>query len=200
MRRLSPLLWFAVLLLLVVAVSTLGPSERSLGSHVRLVYLHGAWVWTALAGFAAAALLGIVGLALRRPTPQRWSVALGQAALIFWLTYLPMSLWVMQANWNGLFLQEPRWRLGLDLAVVDVLVQGAILVLGSLAWASWLNFGVFGALAWALTHTPEVMHPSSPIFGSGSPSIELFFLALVTLCLVSGWQLARWLLRRAALP
>lgn len=198
MRRLSPLLWFAAFLILAVAVSAFGPPEQSLGTHVRLVYLHGAWVWTALAGFALAGVIGIVGLALRRPGPQRWSLALGQAALIFWLTYLPMSLWVMQANWNGLFLQEPRWRLGLDFAVVDVLVQGAILVLGSVAWASWLNLAVFGALTWALSHTPEVMHPSSPIFASGSASIELFFLTLVALCLVSGWQLARWFFRRAA--
>lgn len=198
MRRLSPLLWSAAFLSLVVAVSALGPPERSLGSHVRLVYLHGAWVWTALAGFALAGILGVVGLALRRPGPQRWSLALGQAALIFWLSYLPMSLWVMQANWNGLFLQEPRWRLGLDFAVVDVLVQGAILVLGSFAWASWLNLAVFGALTWALSHTPEVMHPSSPIFSSGSPTIEVFFLTLVGLCLVCGWQLARWFFRRAA--
>ncbi len=61
MRCLSPLLWFAASLILVVVVSTLGPPERSLGSHVRLVYLHGAWVWTALAGFALAGVLGIVG-------------------------------------------------------------------------------------------------------------------------------------------
>lgn len=198
MRRLSPLVWFAAFLVLVVVASALGPPERSLGSHVRLAYLHGAWVWTALAGFALAGVLGIVGLTLRRPGPQRWSLALGQAALIFWLTYLPMSLWVMRANWNGLFLQEPRWRLGLDFAVVDILVQAAILALGSLAWASWLNLGLFSALAWALTHTPEVMHPSSPIIGLGSPSIELFFLTLVALCLISGWQLARWFFRRAA--
>lgn len=197
MRLRTPLVWFVVMIVVVGAVASLGPPEQSLGSGVRLVYLHGAWVWTALAGFAASALLAGLGLALRRPGSQRWSVALGQTALFFWVTYLPMSLWVMRANWNGLFLQEPRWRLGLDFALVDIMVQGAILVLGSLAWASWLNLGLFGALAWALVRTPEVMHPSSPIFSSGSFPIEIFFLSLVALCLVTGWQLARWLVRRS---
>ena len=57
MRRISPLILFLLMLVFIIALVSLGPSEESLGSNVRLVYLHGAWVWTALIGFAAAAEL-----------------------------------------------------------------------------------------------------------------------------------------------
>ena len=44
----SPVLWFALTLLAILAMTALGPAERSLGTNVRAVYLHGAWVWAAL--------------------------------------------------------------------------------------------------------------------------------------------------------
>jgi len=54
MRR-NKSLWLFLLTLIVIAVASLfGPAERSLGTNVRLVYIHGAWVWTALIAFGAA--------------------------------------------------------------------------------------------------------------------------------------------------
>ena len=101
-------LWFALTLLAIALLALVSPPERSLGASVRIVYLHGAWVWTALAAFAAASLTGILGLVTRRESWQRWSLALGRTGLLFWITYLPLSMWAAQANWNGLFLAEPR--------------------------------------------------------------------------------------------
>ena len=66
MRRISPLILFLLMLIFIIALVSLGPSEESLGSNVRLVYLHGAWVWTALIGFAAAAVFGLAYLVLKR--------------------------------------------------------------------------------------------------------------------------------------
>src|SRR4030042_2713933 len=103
---------FLVLLVSVALLTALSPSEAGPGANARLAYLHGAWVWTALAAIVGAGLAGLAGLALRRGRWQEWSVALGQAGVFFWVTYLPLSLWTMQANWNGLFLDEPRWRIG----------------------------------------------------------------------------------------
>ncbi|MDL1949668.1 hypothetical protein FBQ97_07630, partial [Acidobacteria bacterium ACD] len=55
-----------IVLLLIVILALFGPEEQSLGSNVRLVYLHGAWVLTAEIAFLAAALAGLLGLILRR--------------------------------------------------------------------------------------------------------------------------------------
>src|SRR3989337_1778611 len=57
------------------------------------------------------------GLALRSEAWNRWSIALGQTGALFWITYLPLSLWAMRATWGGLYLAEPRWRLGVSFAL-----------------------------------------------------------------------------------
>ena len=98
----------------------LGPEEKSLGANVRIVYLHGAWVLTAEIAFFAAALAGLFGLILRKDIFHAWSAALGRTGIIFWVTYLPLSLFAMQSNWNGLFLAEPRFRLAMMFAVTGV--------------------------------------------------------------------------------
>ena len=99
------------------------PLEKTLGANARLVYLHGAWVWVALLFFLAAAWRGRWALLARRAAWHTGRSAFGRTGLLFWLTFLPMSLYVMQANWNGLFLDEPRFRLPLNLAIVGLLLQ-----------------------------------------------------------------------------
>lgn len=192
-RRARPLLFAAALLTAALLLARLGPSERTLGANVRLVYLHGAWVWAALLGLAAAAVCGAIGLATRRAIWHDWSRALGLAGIAFWVTYLPISLITMQLNWNGLFLQEPRWRLGLDFAIVGIGLQVAWKLLDRPAWTSAGNLLYFAALLLALAGAEQVMHPPSPIATSGSTAIQAFFLALLAVMLAAEWQLARWL-------
>ena len=196
LRRVHPLILSAILIAAALLLAGFGPRERSLGLNVRLVYLHGAWVWTALLGFAAAAVVGLAGLLFGRVAWQRASVALGQAATLFWITYLPMSLLVMQANWNGLFLEEPRFRIGLNFALVALLLQAGILLLGRPAWASALNIVFLAGLAFSLASSREIMHPPSPIASSGWLALQAYFAVLTLTCVAAGSQIARWLHRR----
>jgi hypothetical protein len=196
-RHTSPLTLFLVLLLFIAGLVSLGPPERTLGVNVRLVYLHGAWVWTALISFSASALFGVAGLATGQTRLQQWSVALGQAGIFFWVTYLPLSLWTMMANWNGLYLTEPRWRIAVDFAIIGLLLQGAIVLFKRPDWASAINTIYLATLLASLTQAEQVMHPSSPILASNSLSIRFFFGGLVAICLTTAWQLTRWLRSRS---
>jgi hypothetical protein len=189
----SPLLWFVLNLLAIIAVTAIGPAEKSLGVNVRVVYLHGAWVWAALICILAAAVAGIVGLISRRKSTHYWSLALGRTGLIFWITYLPLSLWAMQTNWNGLFLSEPRWRVAIVFAIGGLVMQIGITLLENPAWASALNVVYTVILTYVLRTTDQVMHPGSPIFGSGAWRIQAYFLILLVLTLLAAWQLARLL-------
>ncbi len=189
----SPLTWFGLLLVAAAGFTLLGPAEKSLGTNVRVVYLHGAWVWAALACFLAAAVLGAIGLILRRESLHRWSRALGRSGLFFWITYLPISMWAMQTNWNGLFLAEPRWRLAIVFAAGGLLLQIGVALLEDPAWASAANIAYFITLILALTNTPNVMHPPAPILTSDAWRIQLFFAGLLLLTLLAAAQFARWL-------
>ena len=191
-RLKSPLFLFVLLLLVVALFTVLGPAEKSLGTNVRVVYLHGAWVWAALAAFFAAGVVGLIGLILRRHRLHSWSRALGRTGLFFWITYLPLSMWAMQTNWNGLFLAEPRWRLAVVFAVGGLVLQIGLSLVENPAWASAFNV-LYTVLLWlALQTTDQVLHPSSPVLNSDAWRIQVFFGGLVVLTLLVAWQVARW--------
>ena len=112
----APIMYFFITVIAIALLTLLGPEEKSLGANVRIVYLHGAWVLTAEIAFFAAALAGLFGLILHKDIFHAWSAALGRTGILFWVTYLPLSLFAMQSNWNGLFLAEPRFRLAMIFA------------------------------------------------------------------------------------
>jgi hypothetical protein len=188
----SPLFWFCIILAVIATVTALGPAEKTLGVNARVVYLHGAWVWAALAAFTASAASGLIGLISQRKTFHQWSRALGRTGLFFWITYLPISVWAMQTNWNGLFLAEPRWRLAVIFGIGGVIMQLGITLIEDPKWASVGNIAYLAALFLALSSTDNVMHPPSPMLDSSAPRIQFFFLGLFILLLLAAWQIARW--------
>lgn len=188
----SPILWFLLILLVITGYTLLGPAEKTLGSNVRVVYLHGAWVWAALAGFIAAGVTGLIGLITQRFKLHHWSRALGRTGLFFWITYLPISLWAMQANWNGLFLAEPRWRVAAVFAIGGLMLQIGLTLLENPAWASGFNLAYIVALFIVLGATDNVMHPPAPMLESEARRIQLFFMGLNILTLLAAWQVSRW--------
>jgi hypothetical protein len=192
----SPLLLFIANLLVIILLVAFAPLEKTLGANVRVVYLHGAWVWAAMAAFIVAGLAGFLGLLSQREEYHRWSLALGRVGLLFWITYLPISMWAMQTNWNGLFLAEPRWRLALAFAVSGVLLQAGLTLVDRPTWASTGNLAYVALLLVALRFTKNVMHPPAPILNSDSWHIQLYFTAILALVLLAAFQVARWLYAR----
>jgi hypothetical protein len=187
--------WLIITLFAIAILTAVGPAEKTLGNNVRVVYLHGAWVWTALASFIAAALLGLVGLVTQRISIQRWSRAWGRTGLLFWIIYLPLSIWAMQTSWNGIFLAEPRFRVAVVFAIGGLLLQLGVAITEDSAWASAANLIYAGALIWVLATTPTIMHPPSPILNSDSQRIQIYYFGLVILNLLLAWQVARlWLM------
>lgn len=197
-KRLSPLLLFFITVGVIAVMSSFGPEEQSLGSNVRIVYLHGAWVLAAELAFAVAALTGLAGLVFRRDGFHRWSAALGRTGIVFWLTYLPLSLWAMEANWNGLFLAEPRFRLALIFAVTGLLLQVGVWLI-NMDWVTSLaNLVFFVALRVVFSTASNIMHPPpSPIFNSGLWNIIIFFILLNVCAWLAAYFLTRFFLDKA---
>lgn len=193
----SPFFWFVLAVLTTAGLTALGPQEQSLGPDVRIVYLHGAWVLTAEVALGLSALVGFLGILTRRDRVHHWSSALGRTGLFFWVIDLPLSVWAMEANWNGLFLSEPRFRLAVIFAITGVLLQIGLTLLARPAFTSLFNVLFFVALWIGLKEAGYVLHPPpSPIFGSGILSLELFFVGLILLTMIAAWFLSRWWLSR----
>jgi hypothetical protein len=201
----SPLLFFFGVVAIIALTSFFGPEEKALGANVRLVYLHGAWVLTAEIAFAAAAVAGALGLAARYIAPiaahedrfHAWSQALGRTGVLFWVTYLPLSMLAMQSNWNGLFLAEPRFRLALTFAVVGVLLQAGLWMLSNKLLTSAANIAYIIVLRVVFASAANIMHPPpSPIFNSGNYVIIGFFVGLNVLTWLAAYFLTRWFLEK----
>ena len=188
----SPSIWFLISIVAVAVVTIISPPEATLGPNVRVVYLHGAWVWTSLAAFITAAIVGLIGLITHRFTLHIWSRAWGRTGLFFWITYLPLSLWAMQSNWNGLFLAEPRWRFAMVFAITGILLQLGLSFL-PVIWSSVGNIAYVGALFVIMQSTENVMHPPGPMIESDFGRIQIFFYSLTLMLFFAAWQVARWL-------
>lgn len=185
-----PILWFFMLLGFSGLAALLAPLEKTLGSNARLVYFHGAWVWTAMLAFLAASVLGLTALISRSLIFHQWSRALGRTGLVFWVAFLPMSLLVMQVNWNGLFLDEPRFRIPLNYAIVGLLLQTGLTFFPAPPWSSIANI-IFGvSFFWGIAQVETILHPDSPIFSSGARDIQVYFLLLFVLLSLSAFFLA----------
>ena len=202
-QKISPLALLLSVIVVIIIVTFFGPEEKALGSNVRIVYLHGAWVLTAEIAFVAAALAGAAGilasfvkqLASYRSGLLNWSEALGRTGILFWVTYLPLSLWAMQSNWNGLFLAEPRFRLALTFAVVGVLMQSGLWMLDNKVLTAAASIAYIVVLRVIFASAANIMHPPpSPIFNSGNYQIIAFFVGLNLLSWLAAYFVARWLL------
>jgi len=204
---------FGVTVIVIALLALFGPEEQSLGANVRIVYLHGAWVLTAELVLLMAGLAGVIAL-IGYVIPQvkyystfrheyvsrkiggdnahRWSAALGRTGIFFWVTYLPLSLWAMQSNWNGMFLAEPRFRLAVIFAVTGVLLQAGLWLI-NMDWVTSLVNIIFIIILRVIFATASnVMHPPpSPIFNSGNYTIIGFFVGMIALSLVASYFLTR---------
>lgn len=186
----TPLISFIATVIVIAVLALFGPEERSLGANVKIVYLHGAWVLAAELAFIAAAVAGLIAFMARRDAFHHWSAALGRTGIFFWVTYLPLSLWAMQTNWNGLFLAEPRFRLALIFAVTGILLQVGLWIMNMNGVTSLSNIIFIVVLRVIFSTAENVMHPPpSPIFNSGNYTIIGFFLALLTLTLLAAYFL-----------
>ena len=189
----SPITNLFIIVIAIALLTLISPEEKSLGANVRIVYLHGAWVLTAEITFIFAALAGLLGLILKNDIFHAWSAALGRTGIVFWVTYLPLSLFAMQSNWNGLFLAEPRFRLAMMFAVTGILLQIGLWIF-NISWLTSLGNIIYIVVMRVIFSTAEnIMHPPpSPIFNSGNYVIIGFFVGLNLLALLAAYFLTRF--------
>ena len=194
----NPFIEFIGTAVIISILALFGPQDATLGANVRVVYLHGAWVLTAEVAFTAAGLTGLIGLIGHLGGWNDWSAAFGRTGIFFWVTYIPLSLWAMEANWNGLFLAEPRFRLAVTFAVAGLLLQVGLWII-NLGWlTSAANIIYIVILRIVLSTAQYVMHPPpSPIFNSGNGQIIGFFIALNLLSWLAAYFLSRWFIQLA---
>jgi hypothetical protein len=184
-----------VLAIVALALAWAAPSDVTLAGTSKVVYLHGALVWTALLTLTVAGVLGLAALIAmlvkRGDLLHAWTLALGRTGLVFWLAYIPVSMLASRLAWNAVFLAEPRYTTAFRVLAIGLIVQVIIVLVNRSAISSGLH-AAQAIILWALLlSTPSVLHPNNPILRS-TPSIQFFFGLIVLACGAAALQVARW--------
>ena len=167
------------------------PNDVTLKGTSKVVYIHGALVWTSLLTLTAAGVLGVAAVWVKRgDTMHAWTLALGRTGLLFWLAYIPVSMLASRMAWNAVFLAEPRYTTAFRVLAVGIIVQVIVFLFNRPAISSGLH-AVQAVILWVmLLTTPSILHPDNPILRS-APSIQFFFGLIVLACGVAALQVAR---------
>ncbi|MFN2227126.1 MAG: hypothetical protein ACK2UY_12480, partial [Anaerolineae bacterium] len=185
----------------------LAPAEASLGQVVKLIYVHGALVWTGLLTFSLAGLLGLVALFLRYILPgarqraatwYRGSRAAGLGALIVWIVYSLSAMLVTGLTWGQwIAWNEPRVRATAMILLAAAAAAVVVRLVGQRDFTALVNVAL-GIVPWvAVSRVEAIRHPVNPIGGSGSTSIQGFYLLIVLTVAGLAATLVAWLWLRA---
>lgn len=178
---------------IVVVLAVAAPRDTTLRSASPVVYLHGALVWTAILAFTASGVLGLAAVVWGHEVLHAWSGALARTGLLFWVVYLPFSMWASKVTWNGIPLGDPRFR-----TAFQVLVLAAGFQIAAALWGPRNRLGsalnaVLAVVLWVLMlTTQDIMHPQNPMRSSAA-TIQFFFAMLVGGCGLAALQVARWM-------
>lgn len=176
--------------ILATLLLVLAPTERTLGSGIKIVYLHVALIWTGMAVLLTAGLLGLAVALLPRPALAGWLRVVGWVGFGFFVVGTAVSLAAEIVNWGAIFWREPRTASILQILAVAIIVQVA---------ASWplplrLKGVLFAALAgfmlWSTGRAELVLHPDNPIGASPSWGIRTGFYGLFGLFVLAAVWLA----------
>lgn len=185
---------FLVLVVLgAILLIGLGPTERTLGEGIRVVYLHVALIWTGMLGIVLAGVLALPVLLTGRETLARWLETVAWVALGFYALSGVISLVAQQVNWGGIAWQEPRTSTMLQLLAFFLIVQVVkswFIPSGprAIRLKAGLNILMAAVLLWSNWATPLQLHPQDPIGTSSSPGIRLtFYLLFGLLALAATW-------------
>jgi hypothetical protein len=170
------------------------PNDVTLAGTSKVIYLHGALVWTSLLTLTAAGVVGLAALVAMRfkrdNVMHAWTLALGRTGLIFWAAYIPVSLLASRMAWNAVFLAEPRYTTAFRVLAAGIIVQVIVWLVNRPIVSSGLHAVLAGVIWELLLTTPSILHPNNPILRS-TPSIQFFFGLIVLACGVAALQVAR---------
>ncbi|MBK6326597.1 MAG: hypothetical protein IPF56_11780 [Chloroflexi bacterium] len=185
-----------VLLAAMVIVVVMAPAEQSLGSGIKVVYVHVALIWTGMALMLVNGLVGLAEAALARPFLERWRQAIGWVALGVFVLGVVVSLWAEQVNWGGVLWREPRNLAVFNVTAVAIIAQVLAGWLPQWRWRGLFATGLAAYLLWEIPRTPLVMHPSDPVRTSNSMGIQTTFYGLFALSLGTAVWLIWYVLQR----
>jgi hypothetical protein len=196
LRRWTWALWGGLVLVLALLL-WLAPAESTLGQIVKLVYLHGALVRTAMALFAIGLPVNLVALVVGQGGWLTWGKAFAWTAVAIWLAHTFFSMVTTYAAW-GVFIAwfEPRTRFTFTLAVVGIVIVVVARLVGNARFSALVFALLAGLTLYLAPRLGVIQHPLDPIGSSPSHAIRTFYTAILAVSMALGGLLTIWLQAR----
>ena len=180
------------LFILLLVLLVLSPAEATLGNAVKIVYEHGAAQRVASFAYLIAGGLGLAQLGLNRAAIERWTRAVTETAIIFWLAQFVISLPAQILAWGGRTWKEPRVIGAVWIMVLTALVYVVARWIGDPSWMALAAAANAAIVLVVLKGSINILHPLSPIIESDSTAIKLFYAAIVLVTGALAVQFARY--------
>ena len=124
-------------------------------------------------------------------TLARWTEAVAETAIVFWLAQFIISAPAQVLAWGAFTLSEPRVASALVVLSATALVYVVARWLGDPTWMSLAAIANAAILVIVLRGAINILHPVDPIIGSDSPAIKVFYAAIVVVMGLLALQFAR---------
>ena len=184
---------FGGLLIALAVLLWLSPAEQTLGQAVKLVYLHGTLVRTAMLIFAASLPINLLALVRRQRNWAAWGKAFVWGAVTIWLAHTVFSMVTTYVTWGiAIAWFEPRTRFTFAVAGASVIFVAIAHFMKNARFSS-LSFVVLSGLILSLLpRLGIIQHPLDPIGTSTSSAIRAFYAAILAITLILGGLLITW--------
>lgn len=177
---LALLLWFA-------------PAEQTLGQAIKLVYLHGALVRTAMVIFAISLPINLVALVRGQGNWTAWGKGLTWGSVAIWLAHTLFSMITTYITWGiAIAWFEPRTRFTFGIAGVGVVFIVAAHLVNNARFSSLASVILSGLVLSTLPRLDFIQHPLDPIGTSPSSTIRAFYAAILLVTLTLGGLVVTW--------
>lgn len=188
-----------ILLLAMALVVWLSPEERTLGTRIKIVYIHVSFVWTGLTGILLTGLLSV--WYLLRPSTKwlgKFLPIISITSLIIFGIGFVLSLMAAKINWGAIPWTEPRAVGAMRILAMGLIIQVLAFWFPQYRFRAVLNIGllIFAGLTSATMR--NAVHPTNPIFTSESNSFAIAVLTLTGLVMLLAWwvmQMGYWRVR-----
>lgn len=180
-----------VWLVAALILTAVAPAELTLGSSVKLVFLHAALMWVAFIGYTAAGVLSVVSLAKRSQPWSVWADSMIQVATGILISTGLLGILTAVLSWGGVLWGEPRMQM---LAKMLLLSLGTLFASRLVAAQAQnvLRILLTGGVWYLLLSTERIVHPVNPIFTSGDIAMMLFPLVIAGCILLAAYTTATW--------
>lgn len=166
------LLW-AALAVAAGLILWLSPDEQTLGTGMKWVYVHLAFIWTAMLGMLSAGILSLIQVFSDRAGWRQWGIATTWATLCVLAFSIITSIAVMQVNWGGISWEEPRTQALLRASAIWLIVTVAGPWITHRRVRGVLIAVVAVAALVPMRYGPLAIHPQNALGASPSDAIRV---------------------------